>query len=100
MLIPREGLAMPRSSPYSIVLSPEEERELRRRTQKYTLPYFEVVRARMILLAAQGLGNDEIAAQLGMRREVVSMWRKRFFEHRLKGLEEKPRSGRPRAFPP
>ena len=91
---------MPRSSPYSIVLSPEEERELRRRTQKYTLPYLEVVRARMILLAAQGLGNDEIAAQLGMRREVVSMWRKRFFEHRLKGLEEKPRSGRPRAFPP
>jgi DNA-binding CsgD family transcriptional regulator len=100
MLTPREGLAMPRSSPYSIVLSPEEERELRRRTQRYTLPYFEVVRARMILLAAQGLGNDEIAARLGMRREVVSMWRKRFFERRLEGLEEKPRSGRPRAFPP
>ena len=34
----------------------------------------------MILLAAEGLPNDQIAARLDARREVVSMWRKRFFE--------------------
>jgi len=93
-------LSMPRISPYSIVLSAPEERELRRRAAKYTLPYFEVVRARMILLAAEGLPNDRIAARLDARREVVSMWRKRFFEDRMAGLEEHPRPGRPRVFPP
>ena len=91
---------MPRSSPYPIVLSSQEEHELRRRAAKYTLPYFEVVRARMILLAAEGLPNDQIADRLDTRREVVSLWRKRFFEDRLAGLEERPRPGRPRTFPP
>lgn len=94
------ALSVPRTSPFSIVLSAAEERELRRRAAKYTLPYFEVVRARMILLAAEGLPNDRIAARLDARREVVSMWRKRFFEDRLAGLEEHPRPGRPRVFPP
>jgi hypothetical protein len=91
---------MPRMSPYSIVLSASEERELRRRAGRYTLPYFEVVRARMILLAAEGLSNDRIAARLDSRREIVSMWRKRFFEERIAGLEERSRPGRPRTFPP
>lgn len=91
---------MPRSSPYSILLSAAEERELRRRACRYTLPYLEVVRAKMILLAAEGLPNDEIAVRLDSRREVVSMWRKRFFEERLAGLEERSRPGRPRTFPP
>lgn len=91
---------MPRSSPYTIILSAREASELRRRAAKYTLPYFEVLRAKMILLAAEGLPNDQIAARLDSRREVVSLWRKRFFEDRLAGLEERPRPGRPRAFPP
>ena len=91
---------MPRKSPYDIALSRAEARELERRASKYTLSHFQVVRARMILLAAQGLSNQEIAARLQTRREVVSLWRKRFFEQRLEGLEERPRPGRPRAFPP
>jgi hypothetical protein len=91
---------MPRSSPFAITLSSAEEQELRRRAARYTLPYFEVIRAKMILLAAQGLPNDEIAARLSTRREIVSMWRKRFFEDRLAGLEERARPGRPRIFPP
>ena len=91
---------MSRRSPYSITLSPQEQHELDRRATKYTLPYFEVLRARMILLAAEGLPNDQIAARLDTRREVVSMWRKRFFEQRLAGLEERSRPGRPRTFPP
>ncbi len=91
---------VPRISPYNIVLSSAESRELQRRASKYTLPYFQVVRAQMILLAAQGLSNLEIASRLQTRREVVCLWRKRFFEQRLEGLQERPRPGRPRTFPP
>ena len=91
---------MPRKSPFWITLTDEEAQVLKRRAQKYTLPYFQVQRAQMILLAAQGLRNDEIAARLNTRREVVSQWRKRFFHERLPGLEELPRPGRPRAFSP
>lgn len=95
-----EGLRMPRKSPFCIELSPEESAELSRRAVRYTLPYFEVVRAKMILMAANGMDNDEIAARLDTRREVVSQWRKRFFKQRLAGLEERARPGRPRVFPP
>ena len=91
---------MPRKSPFVIHLSAEETQELNHRAAKYTLPYFEVQRARMILMASQGMSNDEIAARLDTRREVVSLWRKRFFKERLAGLEEHARPGRPRAFPP
>lgn len=91
---------MPRESPYGIALTEEEQAELTKRANKYTLPYFTVSRARMILLAAQGFSNDEIANRLDTPRKVVSMWRKRFFEERLLGLEERPRPGRPPIFPP
>jgi hypothetical protein len=91
---------MPRISPFAIVLSVAEQQELSRRAAKYTLPYFEVLRAKMILHAAAGCSNDEIARRLDTRREVVSLWRKRFFTERLAGLQELPRPGRPRSFPP
>jgi transposase len=54
----------------------------------------------MILLAAEGFSNDQFAARLDTRREVVSVWRKRFFAERLAGLEERSRPGRPRTFSP
>ena len=91
-----EGRDMPRKSPFHIELSAKEAAELNRRAVRYTLPYFEVVRAKMILMAAQGIDNDEIAARLDTRREVVSQWRKRFFTDRLAGLDERARPGRPR----
>ncbi len=91
---------MPRHSPFWIILSVDERQELMARARKYTLPYFQVQRAKMILLAAEGVENDEIARRLETRREVVCLWRKRFHEKRLAGLEERPRPGRPRVFPP
>jgi hypothetical protein len=91
---------MPRKSPYQIQLSEHERRTLEIWASKYTLPYFKVVRAQMILMAAEGVSNDQIANKLNTRREVVSRWRKRFFYERLAGLDEKPRPGRPRVFPP
>jgi Winged helix-turn helix len=96
----REGIHLPRESPYKIVLTKQEREELGRRANKYTLPYFMVARAKMILLAQQGLSNDQIADRLSTRREIVSRWRKRFFEKRLAGLEDSERPGRPRVFPP
>ena len=91
---------MPRTSPFVKRLSSSESAELQRRAAKYTSPYFQVQRARMILMAAEGLSNDEIARRLDTRRDVVSMWRHRFFTERLAGLEERARPGRPRTFSP
>lgn len=91
---------MPRKSPYVLELTAEQRSELEPRSRKYTLPYRDVVRARIVLMAADGLDNDEIAARLDTRREIVSKWRKRFFEHALSGLDELPRRGRPPAFSP
>lgn len=91
---------MPRTSPYTIVLAEEERKVLEERERSYTLPYRDVVRAKMILFAAEGMRNKEIASRLGMPREIVSKWRKRFFEEGLSGLEERPRGGRPQVFSP
>ena len=91
---------MPRNSPYGIELTVEERATLESLARSYTLPYWQVTRAQMVLLAARGLRNDQIAARLDCRREVVSQWRKRFFESRLDGLEDLPRRGRPSTFPP
>lgn len=91
---------MPRRSPYTIELSDAERRELESRARRYTLPYRDVVRAKIVLLAAEGWRNDEIAAKLDTRREIVSKWRRRFYDHRLAGLEELPRTGRRPVFPP
>ena len=91
---------MPRKSPYVVELRSEDRAVLEGRARKYTLPYREVVRARIVLMAAEGMDNDQIALRLNTRREVVWKWRKRFFEQGLAGLEERPRRGRPGLFPP
>ena len=96
----REESKVPQQSPYQIRLTRSEAKELRRRANKYTLPYFQVRRAQIILLAAQGLSNHQIAQYLHVGRDIVSKWRKRFFQQRLAALEDRNRSGRPRAFPP
>jgi len=89
-----------RSSPFRIVLTSEEQEKLEARTRKYTSPYRDVIRAKIILLAAQGLSNDVIATRLDTPRQIVSKWRKRFALARLPGLEEQPRGGRPALFSP
>lgn len=91
---------MSRRSPYNIELSEEEQSALARMARQYTLPYCMVVRAKAILLAAEGLENKTIGEELGMPREVVSKWRRRFFRERVAGLRDRPRRGRPRAFSP
>ena len=91
---------MPRSSPFSIVLSADERAVVESRARRYTLPYFQVIRAKIVLLAADGWSNKEIGERLDVPRLIVSKWRKRFHEHRLAGPEDAPRTGRPPGFSP
>jgi transposase len=91
---------MPRKSPYRIELTREEQGSLEAMAHRYTSPYRDVIRARIVLYAAQGWANDEIASRLDLPRQIVSKWRKRFFEQRQAGLEERPRRGRPAGFSP
>ena len=91
---------MPRKSPFKILLTDDEKLRLQQIARKYTSPYCDVVRAKIVLLAAQGLENTQIAARLDLPRQIVSKWRKRFCKERLGGLEERPRRGRPSLFPP
>ena len=87
-------------SPFEIILSGIEREELERRSRCYTASYAQVVRAKIVLLAAEGWANVDIAARLDTSPQVVHRWRRRFFEQRLKGLEDSARSGRPRVFSP
>ena len=91
---------MPRRSPFEIRLTEEERETLEGRARCYTSPYFEVVRAKLILMAAEGLENKEIGKRLDLPRQVVSKWRERFFRRRLDGLDDEPRTGRPPVFSP
>src|SRR5215210_303101 len=88
------------ASRYVIELSEVEERELRQRAGQYTRPHREVVRAKIVLLAAEGHTNVEIARRLDCTERSVGKWRRRFCEEGLAGLDEKPRPGRPRSFSP
>jgi transposase len=53
-----------------------------------------------VLLAAEGQENTEIAHRLDTPVQIVSKWRKRFFEEGLAGLAERSRTGRRPSFPP
>jgi transposase len=91
---------MPRHSPNVVVLTKDELRRLQEAARKYTSPYCDVARAKVILMAAQGLENKEIGLRLDLPRQIVSKWRKRFCLERLAGLESRPRRGRPATFSP
>jgi transposase len=91
---------MPRESPFAISLTRDERARLQALARKYTSSYRDVIRAKIVLYAAAGLRNDEIAARLDTPRQIVSKWRKRFFLQRLAGLDEHPRGGRPTGFSP
>jgi Helix-turn-helix domain len=87
-------------SRYQIVLSDEERRELEHRAACYSRPHREVLRAKLVLYAAEGLSNVEIGERLQMLPELVGRWRRRFYEERIEGLSDRQRAGRPRRFPP
>ena len=81
-------------------LSSEERKMLESMTRKYTSSYCDVIRAKIVLLADEGLSNEVIASRLDTPRQIVSQWRKRFALARLPGLEAQPRGGRQARFSP
>jgi transposase len=85
---------MPTCSPFKITLTASEKTLLKSRANKYTSPYRDVVRAKIVLYAAQGLQNKEIAARLDTSPQIVCKWRKRYFKFRIRGLNEQPRGER------
>ena len=91
---------MSRSSPFEIRLTAEEREIIESMARHYTSPYYSVVRAKIVLTAADGLPNSPIPERLDLPRQIVSKWRKRFFQQRLFGFEDLARAGRPRGFSP
>ena len=89
---------MPRKSPYELTLTAYEKNALEAVARKYTSPYHDVIRAKIILMAAQGYSNDEIAFRLNTFRQIVSKWHKRFYYERLMGLQDQSRGGHPGSF--
>ena len=84
----------------AIELDADIRGELEQRAASLTLPYRVVVRAKLVLLAAEGHTNREIAERVDMSADRIGDWRKRFGEEGIEGLEDRARSGRPRRFPP
>ena len=87
---------MARGKAIAIVLGDEERDELDQRVRRRKTLHGAARRARIVLLAADGLSNTVIAEKLGVSRRTVGLWRSRFAERRLEGLDDEPRPGAPR----
>lgn len=87
------------STPYVICLSDGARAELESLSRRATAPHRMVLRARIVLLAAGGAGNSEVARQMGVCDDTVRKWRRRYCEKGLDGLADASRPGRPRVFP-
>ncbi len=83
-------------SAVSIELSVEEEQRLRAVLRTPSASQQQALRARIVLRAAEGATNTEIAAEAGVSLPTVGLWRRSFSERGLEGLADAPRSGRPR----
>src|SRR5271165_2481794 len=82
----------------AIVLTPDEQTQLRSLARSRTLPHALVARAKLVLWAAQEKSNTEIAYRLHCTKATVGKWRQRFLKHRLAGLYDELRPGRPRSI--
>ena len=89
---------MPPNVAVEVVLSDEERAQLEAWTRRRTSAQALAQRSRIVLAAADGLTNTEIAEQVGVSRNTAAIWRARFVAHRLDGLTDEPRPGRPRTI--
>jgi transposase len=91
-----EKTASPGQRLKPLQLAPAERESLQRWARRPKSSQALAQRARTILLAAEGLSNTAVAAQLGWARRTVGKWRRRFLDKRLDGLLDEPRPGTPR----
>ena len=81
-----------------LAITDAERAELNRRVRAHTTPQRAARRARIVLLAANGLPNRQIAPIVGMNEHTVAQWRGRFERERLAGLTDRKRPGRPLVY--
>lgn len=85
---------MPTPTAVAIELTVEERARLEAWSRRRKTAQALALRCRVVLAAADGAANFEIAEQLGISRPTVTKWRNRFAERRLEGLLDEPRPGR------
>jgi transposase len=83
-----------------ITLSPEEQRTLKQWLRSGSTEHRMAERAQIVLLATQGQSTVQIARTLRTRPARVSKWRQRFARHRVQGLHDAGRSGKPARYDP
>jgi putative transposase len=82
----------------TLTLTTDEHTQLRSLAGSRTLPHALVARARLVLWSAEGQSNTQIARRLRWGKATVGKWRQRFVQHRLAGLYDELRPGRPRSI--
>jgi len=88
---------MPRGRPLApLRLAPPERERLTEWSKRPTTAQALALRARIILAAAAGASNADIASELGLTTQTVGKWRRRFLHQRVAGLLDEPRPGAPR----
>lgn len=93
-------MVMPIFTAAPVVLSPADHAILTARCAAARTEYRDLVRARIVLGAAAGTPNAVIAIEVGVHLDTVRKWRGRFVLKGIPGLEDLPRTGRPRSFTP
>ena len=86
------------SSPHVVMPGAADRAVLESAARRSSAPHRLVMRARIVLLAADGLPNCVIAARLGVCDDTVRKWRRRYCQQGLDGMADAPRPGRPRKF--
>jgi transposase len=99
VVIPSQwSLPMPAAHARQIALAACDRHRLKRLERSQTAPWRQVLRAKIVLLAARGVPNQKIAARLGVTVDTARKWRGRFAAHGLAGLTDRKRPGRPPRF--
>jgi transposase len=93
---------MPRPFGSTIALDTQTRSELEALVRAGSTPQALALRCNVVLAAAEpgNPSNLDVAAGLGCDRHTAAKWRERFAAHGLAGLQDAPRSGRPRSFSP
>jgi transposase-like protein len=88
------------TTPIRIELTSEERTELAARTRSHVMAHRDVLRARIVLLLADGCSVSSVARQVGKTRMIVRKWGERFVKKRMEGLHDKSGRGRGPVFSP